>query len=124
MGIICGVYDSLCWIYVKWNLLSGLVEGCLVFCVFDFLMVLIDYFWNFCGGGCYVCVFYCWCWLLGVLLSLLCVYVWGVGVLVWEKGWELICLNVCDDEINLIVCKCLSEIGDVVCVYVVCGVIL
>lgn len=123
-GIICGAYDSSRRIYVKWNPLSGSVEGRLVSCVSDFPTVSTDHFWNLCGGGCHVRVSYCWRWPSGALSSLSCAHAWGVGVLVWEKGWESIRLNVCDDEINLTVCKRLSETGDAVRVYVVCGVIL
>lgn len=123
-GIICGAYDSSRRIYVKWNPLSGSVEGRLVSCVSDFPTVSTDHFWNLCGGGCHVRVSYYWRWPSGALSSLSCAHASGVGVLVWEKGWESIRLNVCDDEINLTVCKRLSETGDAVRVYVVCGVIL
>lgn len=123
-GIICGAYDSSRRIYVKWNPSSGSVEGRLVSCVSDFPTVSTDHFWNLCGGGCHVRVSYCWRWPSGALSSLSCAHAWGVGVLVWEKGWESIRLNVCDDEINLTVCKRLSETDDAVRVYVVCGVIL
>lgn len=104
--------------------MSGSVEGRLVSCVSDFPTVSTDHFWNLCGGGCHARVSYCWRWPSGALSSLACAHAWGVGVLVWEKGWESIRLNVCDDEINLTVCKRLSETGDAVRVYVVCGVIL
>lgn len=123
-GIICGAYDSSRRIYVKWNPSSGSVEGRLVSCVSDFPTVSTDHFWNLCGGGCHARVSYYWRWPSGALSSLSCAHAWGVGVLVWEKGWESIRLNVCDDEINLTVCKRLSETGDAVRVYVVCGVIL
>lgn len=123
-GIICGAYDSSRRIYVKWNPSSGSVEGRLVSCVSDFPTVSTDHFWNLCGGGSHVRVSYYWRWPSGALSSLSCAHAWGVGVLVWEKGWESIRLNVCDDEINLTVCKRLSETGDAVRVYVVCGVIL
>lgn len=123
-GIICGAYDSSRRIYVKWNPSSGSVEGRLVSCVSDFPTVSTDHFWNLCGGGSHVRVSYYWRWPSGVLSSLSCAHAWGVGVLVWEKGWESIRLNVCDDEINLTVCKRLSETDDAVRVYVVCGVIL
>lgn len=123
-GIICGAYDSSRRIYVKWNPSSGSVEGRLVSCVSDFPTVSTDHFWNLCGGGCHARVSYCWRWPSGALSSLSCAHAWGVGVLVWEKGWESIRLNVCDDEINLTVCKRLSETDDAVRVYVVCGVIL
>lgn len=123
-GIICGAYDSSRRIYVKWNPSSGSVEGRLVSCVSDFPTISTDHFWNLCGGGCHVRVSYCWRWPSGALSSLSCAHAWGVGVLVWEKGWESIRLNVCDDEINLTVCKRLSETDDAVRVYVVCGVIL
>lgn len=123
-GIICGAYDSSRRIYVKWNPSSGSVEGRLVSCVSDFPTVSTDHFWSLCGGGCHVRVSYCWRWPSGALSSLSCAHAWGVGVLVWEKGWESIRLNVCDDEINLTVCKRLSETDDAVRVYVVCGVIL
>lgn len=123
-GIICGAYDSSRRIYVKWNPSSGSVEGRLVSCVSDFPTVSTDHFWSLCGGGSHVRVSYYWRWPSGALSSLSCAHAWGVGVLVWEKGWESIRLNVCDDEINLTVCKRLSETGDAVRVYVVCGVIL
>lgn len=123
-GIICGAYDSSRRIYVKWNPSSGSVVGRLVSCVSDFPTISTDHFWNLCGGGCHVRVSYYWRWPSGALSSLSCAHAWGVGVLVWEKGWESIRLNVCDDEINLTVCKRLSETGDAVRVYVVCGVIL
>lgn len=123
-GIICGAYDSSRRIYVKWNPSSGSVEGRLVSCFSDFPTISTDHFWNLCGGGCHARVSYCWRWPSGALSSLSCAHAWGVGVLVWEKGWESIRLNVCDDEINLTVCKRLSETDDAVRVYVVCGVIL
>lgn len=123
-GIICGAYDSSRRIYVKWNPSSGSVEGRLVSCVSDFPTVSTDHFWSLCGSGCHVRVSYYWRWPSGALSSLSCAHAWGVGVLVWEKGWESIRLNVCDDEINLTVCKRLSETDDAVRVYVVCGVIL
>lgn len=123
-GIICGAYDSSRRIYVKWNPSSGSVEGRLVSCFSDFPTISTDHFWNLCGGGSHVRVSYYWRWPSGALSSLSCAHAWGVGVLVWEKGWESIRLNVCDDEINLTVCKRLSETDDAVRVYVVCGVIL
>lgn len=67
---------------------------------------------------------YCWRWPSNVLTSLSCAHAWGVGVLVLEKGWESIHLNVCDDEINLTVYERPSETDDAARVCVVCGVIL
>lgn len=122
--IICGAYDSSRRIYVKWNPSSDWVEGRLVSCVSDFPTVSTHHLWSLYGGGCHVRASCCWRWPSGVLTSLSCAHAWDVGVLVWEKGWGSIRLNVCGDEINPTVCKRPSETDDVTRVCAACGVIL